>query len=170
MKKIGIRPMLHAAVISLALTGACGGTNSTSPTPTSLPAGVEALRASMDAYTSLALAKKAGYNTALTDCMSNGDAGAMGIHFGNTNYIDGVADSLRPEALIYEPGTNGEMSLVGVEFLVPYDAVPRTAAPPVLFGQKFSQNDVFQVWALHVWTHRANPSGLFASWNPRVHC
>jgi hypothetical protein len=23
---------------------------------------------------------------------------------------------------------------------------------------------------LPVWTHRTNPSGLFASWNPRVHC
>ena len=21
-----------------------------------------------------------------------------------------------------------------------------------------------------VWTHRTNPSGLFTSWNPRVHC
>lgn len=168
--KVSIRPILHIALVPLALAGACGGTNSTSPAPTTLPAGVEALRASMDAFTSLALAKKAGYSTAITDCMSNGDAGAMGIHFGNTSYIDAVADSLHPEALIYEPGTNGEMSLVGVEFLVPYSAVPRTAAAPVLFGQKFSQNDVFQVWALHVWTHRANPSGLFASWNPRVHC
>jgi hypothetical protein len=40
----------------------------------------------------------------------------------------------------------------------------------VLFGQKFSQNEVFGVWALHVWTHRTNPRGLFAPWNPRVHC
>jgi hypothetical protein len=62
------------------------------------------------------------------------------------------------------------MSLVGVEFIVPYTALPRSGQAPVLFGQKFSQNDVFQVWALHVWTHRANPSGLFAPWNPRVHC
>jgi hypothetical protein len=57
-----------------------------------------------------------------------------------------------------------------VEFVVPYAALARTATPPRLFGQDFVHNDVFQVWALHVWTHRANPSGVFASWNPRVHC
>jgi hypothetical protein len=165
-----IPTILCAAFVPLALASGCGGSSTTSPTPASLPAGVEALRASMDAYTSLSLAKKAGYGIAITDCMSNGDEGAMGVHFGNTALFDAVADSLRPEVLIYEPGTNGEMSLVGVEFLVPYTAIPRTGTAPVLFGQKFSQNDVFQVWALHVWTHRANPSGLFASWNPRVHC
>jgi hypothetical protein len=165
-----IPTMLCAAFIPLALAAGCGGSSTTSPTPSSVPAGVEALRASMDAYTSLSLAKKAGYGTAITDCMSNGDVGAMGVHFGNTTLFDAVADSLHPEVLIYEPGTNGEMSLVGVEFLVPYTAIPRTGTAPVLFGQKFSQNDVFQVWALHVWSHRANPSGLFAWWNPRVHC
>ena len=94
----------------------------------------------------------------------------MGVHFAKTALIDGTADPLHPEALIYEPGTNGEMSLVGVEFIVPFAAVAKTAAAPSLFGQQFLPNDVFGVWALHVWTHRANPSGLFASWNPRVHC
>jgi hypothetical protein len=168
--KVCIRPILFAVLAPLAWAAACGGDNGTSPAPESLPASVEALRASLDAYTSLALAKKAGYNAAITDCMSNGDLGAMGVHFGNPAFIDGVADSLHPEVLIYEPGTNGEMSLVGVEFLVPYAAIPKTGTAPVLFGRNFSQNDVFQVWALHVWTHRANPSGLFAPWNPRVHC
>jgi hypothetical protein len=62
------------------------------------------------------------------------------------------------------------MSLVGVEFIVPFSILPKTGTPPTLFGQKFSVNDVFGVWALHVWTHRLNPSGTFADWNPRVHC
>ena len=69
-----------------------------------------------------------------------------------------------------KPGPDNQASLVGVEFIVPYSAVARDANPPVLFGQQFSRNDVFNVWALHVWTHRSNPSGLFAPWNPRVHC
>ncbi|MEO8336617.1 MAG: hypothetical protein ABI664_16670 [bacterium] len=158
------------ALLPIACAVACNSDDTMAPEPATLPADVQALRASLDAFTSLSLAKQAGYNTAITDCMSNGDEGAMGIHFGNTAFIDGTADALLPEALIYEPGTNGEMSLVGVEFLVPYAAVPKTSAAPVLFGQKFVQNDVFGVWALHVWTHRTNPSGLFATWNPRVHC
>lgn len=164
--KGSIRLILCAALIPL-IGAAAPNDSATSPT---LPKGVEELRASMAAYTSLALAKKAGYNTAITDCMSNGDEGAMGVHFANTALMDAVADHLHPEALIYEPGTNGEMSLVGVEFIVPFTAVPKTAPAPELFGQKFGVNDVFGVWALHVWTHRRNPSGLFASWNPRVHC
>ena len=47
---------------------------------------------SLDPYTSFTLAKNAGYSTAITDCMSNGDEGAMGVHFGNTALIDGTAD------------------------------------------------------------------------------
>ena len=148
------------------MAGACGG-SSTEP---SEPSGVAALRQSLEPYSSFALAKNAGYSTALTDCMSHGDDGAMGIHYANTALIDGTADSLHPEALIYEPGVDGQMSLVGVEFVVPFAAVSRDSKPPELFGQAFSQNDVFGVWALHVWTHRSNPKGLFAPWNPRVHC
>jgi hypothetical protein len=169
--KTKTRRVLFAALIPFLGIGAGGcGSSSSSPAEPTLPADVEALRASLAPYSSLALAKTAGYSTAITDCMSNGDEGAMGVHFGNNAFIDGTADALHPEALIYEPGTNGEMSLVGVEFLVPFTAVPKTAAAPVLFGQKFQVNDVFGVWALHVWTHRSNPSGLFANWNPRVHC
>lgn len=169
--KIGLRGAVAGTLLSIvaALGTGCGGDGSTSETP-ALPADVQTLRNSMDAFTSLNLAKAAGYNTAITDCMSNGDQGAMGVHFGNTTLFDGSLDPLHPEALIYEPGVDGDMSLVGVEFVVPYAAVPKTGTPPELFGQKFSQNDVFQLWGLHVWTHRSNPSGLFAPWNPRVHC
>ena len=164
---ISIRNIVLAALIPIGFAVACRSAQVTEPT---VPPEVNDLRASLAAYTSLGLAKQAGYDTAITDCMSNGDEGAMGVHYGNTALIDGNADPRRPEALIYEPGTNGEMSLVGVEFIVPFAAVPKTAAAPVLFGQKFSPNDVFGVWALHVWTHRTNPNGLYAPWNPRVHC
>jgi hypothetical protein len=26
------------------------------------------------------------------------------------------------------------------------------------------------LWTMEMWAHRANPRGLFAPWNPRVHC
>jgi hypothetical protein len=159
--------MFQCATLLLLVTGAACSRSTTSPTP---PSGVSALRESLAPYASLALAKNAGYNTALTDCMSNGDVGAMGIHYANTSLIDGTADSLHPEALIYEPGSSGEGSLVGVEFIVPYEAVSKQSPPPSLFGQSFLPNDVFGIWMLHVWTHRTNPSGTFATWNPRVHC
>lgn len=161
------RIVLYGSVLGLVLAVACSADRVTTASATP---DVEALRASLAPYASFSLAKTAGYNTPITDCMSNGDEGAMGVHFANTALIDATPDALQPEALIYEPGTNGEMSLVGVEFIVPFALHPKTAAPPVLLGQQFTVNDVFGVWALHVWTHRSNPSGLFASWNPRVHC
>ena len=158
---------IHVGTAMLAIAAACDGQKSTGPVE---PAGVAELRASLGAFTSFDLAKNSGYATALTDCMSNGDEGAMGSHFANTAFIDATADALHPEVLIYEPSASGAMSLVGVEFVVPFALVPKTAAAPMLFGQKFAANDVFGVWALHVWTHRSNPNGLFADWNIRVHC
>ena len=131
---------------------------------------MQALRTALEPYTSLGQAKGAGYDVAITDCMSNGDEGAMGVHWANPSLIDSLPQALHPEALIYEPGANGDMSLVGVEFIVPFAVRPKSSSPPMLFGQSFTANEVFGVWALHVWTHRTNPSGLFASWNPRVHC
>jgi hypothetical protein len=159
---------VQAAAVMLLAAAACSDDSHDTTAPE--PNGVAELRASLEPYSSFTLAKNAGYATAITDCMSHGDLGAMGVHYANTALLDATADALHPEALIYEPGVNGDLSLVGVEFIVPYAAVPKTSPAPELFGQKFAQNDVFGVWALHVWTHRANPSGIFAAWNPRVHC
>lgn len=165
-----IKTAVIAAVTMAPFIWAVACNDNDDVTAPALPAGVEELRASLAPYSSLALAKGAGYNTAITDCMSNGDLGAMGIHWGNTALIDATLDANHPEVLIYEPGTDGQASLVGVEFLVPFSVLPKTSPAPVLFGQKFQVNDVFGVWALHVWTHRANPAGTFATWNARVHC
>lgn len=154
--------------IGAACALACGGSDRTTAPRTNPD--IDALRASLAPYTSLALAKAAGFTVALSDCMSNGDLGAMGVHFGNPARIDGTLNPMEPEVLIYEPGTNGDMSLVGVEFIIPFAIRPKSATPPTLFGQQFLPDDVFQLWGLHVWTQRANPSGLFAPWNPRVHC
>lgn len=165
--KLSNRVTMYAGALMLSLAAACNSDKTTSPAE---PAGVSELRSSLEVYPSFDLAKNGGYNTAITDCMSNGDIGAMGYHYGNGALIDGNVDPLHPEVLVFEPGPGGAMNLVGVEFIVPFAVLPKTAAPPVLFGQQFAQNDLFQVWALHVWTHRANPSGLFAPWNPRVHC
>ncbi|MGV3709887.1 MAG: hypothetical protein ACO1Q7_13720 [Gemmatimonas sp.] len=163
-----IHSLLSALVlgVSAAYLSACD--SSTEPANTAPE--IAGLRKSLAPFGSFKLAKEAGYTVPITDCMSNGDVGAMGVHWGNASYIDGVADSLHPEALIYEPGTNGEMTLVGVEFIIPFSVLPKTAPAPTLFGQKYMVNEIFQVWALHVWTHRANPNGTYAMWNPRVRC
>jgi hypothetical protein len=84
--------------------------------------------------------------------------------------IDGSVSVDQPELLLYEPEKNGQMRLVAVEYIIPYTFHPRSAEAPVLFGQQFQQNDTFQLWGLHAWVWAENPSGMFASWNPRVTC
>jgi hypothetical protein len=114
-------------------------------------------------------AKNAGWSAKITACMQSPDGG-MGFHYGNVGLIDGTARVDEPELLLYEPEKNGKLRLVAVEYIIPYTAHSRSAEPPVLFGQPFAQNDVFQLWGLHAWVWKENPSGMFAPWNPNVTC
>src|SRR5438046_3083452 len=51
-------------------------------------------------------------------CVSGIEGGAMGIHYVNGALIeDGVVDIAKPEAVMYEPGPDGKMTLVAVEYI-----------------------------------------------------
>lgn len=116
-------------------------------------------------------ASAAGWSAQITPCMTDpAGAGGMGFHYGNPALIDGAARVDEPELLLYEPEGNGRLRLVAVEYIIPYTAHSRSATPPVLFGRAFKQNDTFQLWGLHAWVWKENPSGMFASWNPKVTC
>jgi hypothetical protein len=177
--------MKHAALILGGLTflAACGG----DPVPTDavlpgrLPAGtlqaasareqdLKTLRRVTAPFQNFAKADSAGWSAAITPCMQDPTLGGMGFHYGNVGLIDGSVQVDQPELLLYEPHDNGQLQLVAVEYIIPYTFVPRDAQAPTLFGEKFLQNDTFQLWGLHVWLWKRNPSGLFASWNPTVSC
>lgn len=54
-----------------------------------------------------------------TPCVSGPNFGAMGVHFVLPSRISGgVLSADQPQALIYEPLSNGWLRLVGVEFIV----------------------------------------------------
>jgi hypothetical protein len=181
--------MKHTAMLlaGIALLVACGGdptsatslaelqSRRTATGEASLGATVNrdlaTLRRVTASFHDFANAKDAGWSTKITSCMTDpGGAGGMGFHYGNTNLIDGIARVDQPELLLYEPEKNGRLRLVAVEYIIPYTAHGREEAPPVLFGQQFKQNDVFQLWGLHAWVWKHNPSGMFADWNPNVNC
>ena len=105
----------------------------------------------------------------LHGCESRPDEGPVGAVYVHPGRLDGVIDPREPEALIYEPGENGRVRLVGVELVVPYVAWTN-AEPPEFLGATFQPEDEFGVWGLHVWLWRQNPEGLFAESNPRVSC
>ena len=114
------------------------------------------------------------------ECVASPDGG-MGIHFINpARLMDPAENILEPEILLYvEKG--GELKLVGVEYFysigAPDTHVPNPAPPaPVLFDRPFDgPMDAHEPgqpphYDLHVWVWQANPSGMFAPFNPNVKC
>lgn len=111
-----------------------------------------------------------GYTTQFpAGCAAIEGVGGQGFHFLNADLVDGHVNPLQPELVMYEPQEDGSYVLVGVDFVIPFAewTAPR---PPQLFGREFGRNEPLGVWALHIWTERANPNGLFAPWNPNVSC
>ena len=163
-----IRSKMTAGAAAVLLAGllACNdGPTHPSVTPEQ-QSDLNALYGATVAYTDFSRAQAAGYTERLTDCMSDA-TGGMGYHYGKVAFIDGNARLLEPEILMYEPQADGSLKLVGIEYVVPLSA---SATPPSLFGLEFHRNEAFQLWVLHVWLYRENPSGTFTDWNPNVSC
>jgi hypothetical protein len=118
--------------------------------------------------------KATGYSPAL-GCVSGSDHGAMGIHYVNGSLLNGPIDPAHPQALIYEPQSNGELKLVGVEFIILASALPPNAAPQVeghlmLYVDGPNRYGLPPFYELHVWAWRDNPQGPFVDWNDHVTC
>ena len=116
-----------------------------------------------------------GFTPAL-GCVSGPDHGAMGIHYVNLSLLNGPIDPTHPQALIYEPQANGELKLVGVEFIILASALPPNSAPEVaghLMNYIDSPNRYgipTPFFELHVWAWRDSPLGPFVDWNNHVSC
>jgi hypothetical protein len=141
-----------------------------------------AARAATAKFHTLATANHAGYGL-LTDaagiaCIEEPGMGAMGIHYANSALVgDPSIDAATPEAVVYEPGKDGKLRLVALEYVVIADAWNAThAAPPTLFGQTFNftpspnRFGLPPYYSLHAWVWKHNPAGMFEMWNPSVVC
>ena len=129
------------------------------------------LRAVTAHYRDLDDAMAAGYNVQVTPCLELPGVGGMGFHYGNPAYINDPAENhLQPELLLFEPMKSGKMRFVGVEYIIPFSLVPPTAKPPIVLGQEMHADTINQIWALHAWVARENPTGIFEDWNPNVSC
>jgi hypothetical protein len=133
-------------------------------------------------YHSLSVAQAHGYGL-LKDkngiaCIANPGVGTMGVHYVNGDLVgSGEVNALTPQALVYEPEKNGRLNLVAVEYVTfqaQWDATH--TARPTLFGQPFmltpegNRFGLHAFYSLHAWIWKHNPSGMFAMWNPAVHC
>jgi hypothetical protein len=129
---------------------------------------LDELRAVTAPYREVEAAKAVGY-LEITGCMSEPARGGMGMLYGLTSRFDGKPEPNAPEILVYAPDERGKLRLVAAEFAVPFDAW-KSDNPPELFGQQFHRNRMFGLWVLQAWIWKANPSGMFAEYNPRVVC
>ena len=108
----------------------------------------------------------------VSDCAAAPGIGGMGIHYLNPALASDLAvDALTPEILLYAPSPDG-LKLVGVEYFVAYVGQPA----PRLFGQAFDgpmaghEPGMPVHYDLHAWVWQANPTGIFAAFNPTVGC
>jgi hypothetical protein len=165
-------------------TPAPGTNNGTSAgTPMAHRHDLDAVRAATDAFHDLSTAQAAGYEVEVADlagltCISDPHGrGGMGVHhLDPARLADGRIDATSPEAVIYAPGPDGP-ELVAVEYLVLADVWhAANRQPPKLFGQQFelvpagNRYGLPDFYELHAWVWKANANGLFADWNPAVHC
>jgi hypothetical protein len=135
-------------------------------------------------------ATKAGYGpfpdgVPLHSCIASLDGtGAMGFHWLDPDNLTTTLDPTKPQVLVYAPDRHGRLQLVALEYVVFQDAwfKDHGDTTPMLFGQMFMKTgdrqhpeipnryEIPPFWALHVWLWKANPSGLFAPFNPNVSC
>jgi len=146
--------------VATALTAAAPASASRSP--------LNQVRRATAAFHSVALAEQAGYANSGLPCFDDA-SGGMGFHW-LRGPIDDAPQASSPDALVYEPGPDGQLRLVAVEYLMAFDASPNRA--PELFGQHFHELNLPQfglhVWELHAWIWRPNPAGTFADFNANV--
>ena len=130
---------------------------------------VRMARAATESFKVLENAIAAGYEGRVARCIENRSEGGMGFHHKNHALRDGRLEIDKPEILLYAHSPDGQYKLTGVEYIVPFSAWSRSE-PPAVMGQNLKRSEILGVWYLHVWIWEANPSGLFADWNPRIRC
>jgi hypothetical protein len=145
-------------------------------------------------YHSLSVAEKAGYSiladAAGITCIAEPQMGAMGVHYVKGDLVKDPAIAARePEALVYAPDRHGKLHLAALEYVVikadwdanqippsGYVGNPYAPAPPMLFGHEFNFTDAPNryglppFYSMHAWVWKHDPAGIFAMWNPNVHC
>ncbi len=169
--------MFRAPVVlalGIALLGGCSGHPApAAPAPGADPqvtAGLAELRAATRPFQNLDAAVAAGYAKDVPECLVHEHHGAMGYHHVNRGYLTKELSASRPQILLYERLPDGRYQLNGVEFIVPYRIWARDTVGPVLMGQHLKHEDNLKLWYLHVWAWKTNSDGVFADFNPEVHC
>jgi hypothetical protein len=146
---------------------------------------LQVVRDSTERFKDVSVAEAEGYHLAF-GCVTGPDAGAMGLHYVNADFVaktpmtpTGEIDATRPQIVIYEPLPNGKLQLIGADYLViasMWDQAHPNQGAPQLMGQLFhyfefpNRFGLPAFYTLHVWAWKDNPNGAFVNWHPNVSC
>jgi hypothetical protein len=138
---------------------------------------IKIVRESTERFKDVKVAEAEGYSL-MFGCVTGPDSGAMGLHYVNGELLGrGELDPTRPQIVIYEPDANGNLRLIGADFLVFADAWDKKkVGPPQMMGQLFhyfespNRFSLPAFYTLHVWAWKQNPNGAFVNWHPNVSC
>jgi len=183
-----LRPRAVAVAAAAALVAAAAAQAAPRFAAHGEPAAVQrqlgAVKAALDKYKDVDVAKADGYAVGSPCEMiptSKGASwwgGAMGVHFINQALLMKPLNPLKPPVLTYAPTAGGGFQLLAAEYFKP-DADQKLTTDsdrPSLFGRAFDGPMLGHSpgmpihYDLHVWLWKTNPVGLFAPWNPTVHC
>lgn len=160
----------------LVILSACSGGQNSADTPADSAGAAPAesaelasLRQFAAGLADTAAARAAGYTDRITPCWFHSANGGQGYHYAKPALIDGNLAVLEPELAMYEPLPDGKLQFLAVEYIVPFKAWAQPE-PPTLLGRTFTRNEKLELYVLHVWLGKDNPSGLYADWNPSVSC
>lgn len=138
---------------------------------------VKIVREATERFKDVSVAEAEGYALQF-GCVSGDESGAMGLHYVNGALVkSGVLDATRPQIVIYEAMPNGNLRLIGADYLLFADAWNAAhSGPPELMGQFFhlftapNRFGLPAFYTLHVWAWKDNPKGAFVNWHPNVSC
>jgi hypothetical protein len=129
---------------------------------------VDEVRDANNRFKDVSVAVTEGYKPIA--CASGIEDGSMGIHYVSEARLkdDGI-NLAQPEAVMYEPSSDGKLALIGVEYIT-------TKGPAELNGHLFNFNNAPNryglpaFYELHVWAWKKNRKGAFTDMNPDVSC
>jgi hypothetical protein len=179
MKRIML--VLSAALLALGATtyGTLAAQGGNGGNDDRVWAAITKARAATAKYHDVSRAVHDGYRLDSPCVEAPDSSGAMGIHYLNATYAaDPAIIAAKPELLLYFPQANGKLQLIAVEYFRP-DADQNLATTddrPSLAGIPFDgpmegHNPTMpRHYDLHAWIWDWNPAGVFAQFNPKLHC
>jgi hypothetical protein len=155
------------ALGALIASGVAAAANTGTATDMSDPL-VEHVRAASVRFQDASVATDEGYTP--IPCADAPDGIVTGVHYVNQRYLKDEMPAIdRPQALLYEPGDDGRLALVAVEYIT-FKGPAWLEGQPYRFVALPNRYGFVPFYDLLVWAGEPDPRGAFADKSPDLSC